>query len=60
MADTDPQFIQKERWMLVVRLVVSALFGGASLYVILSNHYPDATSKWAIGIVGLVVGYWLR
>ncbi len=22
--------------------------------------YPDATLKWAIGMVGLVAGYWLR
>ena len=60
MADSDPQFTQKERWMLVVRLAVSAVFGLASLYIILSTGYPDATSKWAFGIVGLVIGYWLR
>lgn len=60
MTDSDAQFTEKERWMLIVRLVVSALFGGASLYVILSNQYPDATSKWAFGIIGLVIGYWLR
>lgn len=60
MAGSDPQFTQKERWMLVVRLIVSGLFASAALYVILSDSYPDATSKWAFGIAGLVIGYWLR
>ena len=60
MADTDPQFTPKERWMLIVRLSVSVMFGIAAMYVILSNGYPDATTKWAFGIVGLVIGYWLR
>jgi len=31
-----------------------------SLWVMLVGGFPDATTKWAIGIIGLVVGYWLR
>ena len=58
MAD-DP-FTTKERWMFVARVSVSAILLGSSLFVILSNSYPDATMKWAFGIAGLVIGYWLR
>jgi hypothetical protein len=60
MADHDPQFTPKERWTLVIQLGVSGVFLGASLFVILRNTYPDATTKWAFGIAGLVIGYWLR
>jgi hypothetical protein len=60
MADSDAQFTPKERWTLVVRIVVSCIFLFAALFVILRNTYPDATTKWAFGIAGLVIGYWLR
>jgi hypothetical protein len=60
MAETDPQFTPKERWTFIVRAVISAIFLGAAFYVILRNSYPDATTKWAFGIAGLVIGYWLR
>ena len=48
------------RTILVVRIVISALALFTALFVILSNRYPDAHVKWAFGIVGLVIGYWLR
>jgi hypothetical protein len=56
----DETFTSKERWMFVARVVVSVTLLGCSLYVILVNTYPDATMKWAFGIAGLVIGYWLR
>jgi hypothetical protein len=56
----DEAFTPKERWMFVARLGVSVILLGSSLYVILVNTYPDATTKWAFGIAGLVIGYWLR
>jgi hypothetical protein len=56
----DETFTTKERWMFVARVIVSALLLISSLVVILSNKYPDATIKWAFGIVGLVIGFWLK
>lgn len=56
----DETFSTKERWMFVARVIVSAILLISSLVVILSNKYPDATIKWAFGIVGLVIGYWLK
>lgn len=44
----------------MVRAFVSLAILVSGLYVILSGRYPDATVKWAYGMVGLVVGYWLR
>ena len=47
--------------MLVTRLAISLMFGGAALYVLLGRReFPDATVKWAIGLLGLIIGYWLR
>lgn len=60
MTDSEIHFTPKERWNFVVRVSVSAILLVASLAVILSNKYPDATVKWAFGIAGLVIGYWLR
>ena len=48
------------RTILIVRIVISAAALFAALFVILSNKYPDADVKWAFGMVGLVIGYWLR
>jgi hypothetical protein len=43
-------------------LVITAVFGLAALWIILSNGYkvdPEAR-KWAFGTLGLIVGYWLK
>lgn len=50
---------EERRIELVARLVVSIAVLGAALYVILSDRFPDAQSKWAFGAVGTVLGYWL-
>jgi uncharacterized membrane protein len=54
------QFSERERWHFVGRVAVSAIVIVACLYVVLKGSYPDATTKWAYGMIGLVVGYWLR
>lgn len=54
------QFSPEERWTFIVRVVVSLVILAASLFVILQGNYSDATVKWAYGMAGLIVGYWLR
>jgi hypothetical protein len=54
------QFTGRERWHFAARAVVSAVVIVACLLVILKGNYPDAITKWAFGMMGLVVGYWLR
>lgn len=39
---------------------ISSVVLVAALYIILSGAYPEDYNKWAFGIVGVVVGYWLR
>lgn len=43
-----------------VRIGVSMIVLGVALFVILSQSFPSDYNKWAFGMVGLVVGYWLR
>jgi len=41
-------------------VVVTFVLLGASLWVILSRRYNDANQKWAFGVIGTIVGYWLN
>ena len=42
-----------------VSIVITFIVLAAALYIILSKKYPDDTQKWAFGIIGLIIGYWL-
>ena len=44
----------------LVRIVVSLIVLAAGLYVILNHDYQVEDKKWGYGIVGTVVGYWLK
>jgi hypothetical protein len=47
----------KEFW---IPLVFSVILLGASLYVILSGGYDEGTRKWAFGLVGTILGFWMK
>ena len=51
-----------EEWGLIGSLAYYLIwiFAAASLYVIFSKKYDEATRKWAFGTVGLILGFWLR
>ena len=44
----------------VMMLLVSKIALGSCLYVILSGQYDEGSQKWAFGIVGSIMGFWLR
>lgn len=44
----------------ILRAILSVAVLGASLWVILSGGYQDATEKWAFGAIGTVLGYWFK
>ena len=48
--DAVKQFMQVVVSLIVLVTAVILVFGG----------YPDDHKKWAFGMVGVVVGYWLR
>ena len=43
-----------------MQILVSVALLGAALYVILSKQYASDDAKWAYGIVGTIIGYWLK
>ena len=44
----------------IMMVVVSILVLGSSLFIILSGQYDSESQKWAFGVVGTIVGFWLR
>jgi len=43
----------------VMQVIISLIVLTSALIVILSKKYPDDVQKWAFGVVGTIVGYWL-
>lgn len=44
----------------LVRVVLTFTIVPAALFVILTNKYPPKIEEWAIGILTLLLGFWLR
>lgn len=59
-SELPPQVSSEARAKLAMQIVVSATVLAAALWVLLSKNYDEAYVKWAIGTIGVVVGYWLR
>jgi hypothetical protein len=43
----------------LMQVAVSLVLLCVGLYIILSRSYEAETQKWAFGVVGIVVGFWL-
>ena len=50
----------RNRLVLAAQIMVSLAVLGAAFYVIVSKQYPLNDVTWACGIVGAVIGYWLK
>ena len=53
----------KERqvdWKFYTQIVLSLVLLVVGLYVILSKQYDAADTNWSYGIVGTVIGFWLK
>ncbi len=48
------------RTKLLVRIWLSLILGLACLYIILFRPTDGTMTAWAGGILGTIVGYWLR
>lgn len=45
---------------LTMRVLVSLIVLSSALFIILRTGSSDAEQKWAFGVVGTILGYWLR
>ena len=43
----------------IVQIAVTFIVLASALYIILSKQYPDDAQKWAFGVIGLIIGFWL-
>lgn len=59
-SDPPTPGLSDARLKLAMQIVVSTALLAASLWVLLSKNYDEAYVKWAIGTIGVIVGYWLR
>ena len=46
--------------MLAMPIIVSITVLVSRLYVIIAHSYSIEDKKWAYGVVGTIIGYWLR
>lgn len=53
--DTDDSTISL--WM---RMAVTLIILLSALFLILSKQYDSEQQKWAFGVIGTVLGYWLK
>jgi uncharacterized membrane protein YfcA len=52
--------LTRQDWAMLTRIGFSGVVLLIAGIIILSNAYPDSHLKWAFGIVGIVLGYWLK
>jgi hypothetical protein len=43
-----------------VRAAVSLIILACALFVILSSRFKTTEKHWAFGVIGTILGYWLR
>lgn len=54
-----PALSKRADYKVVIQILVTVVILAAGLYIILSKNYPEDTTKWAFGVVGVAIGYWL-
>jgi hypothetical protein len=54
-----PQLTRQD-WLVLARIGFSGAVLLIAAVIILTNAYPDSHLKWAFGVVGVVLGYWLK
>jgi len=52
--------VDDPRWLFLARAILSLIILFAGIYIILSGHFTDTLTEWACGVIGVVIGYWLR
>ncbi|HYK34426.1 hypothetical protein [Alloacidobacterium sp.] len=57
---TSPLALLQLKVKLGMQVIVSILFGGVSLIIIVRKKSNPTEKHWACGMVGLIVGFWLK
>ena len=51
---------RRTNWPLITQLLLSSVLLAVGLSVILSKQYDAADTNWSYGIIGTVIGFWLK
>ena len=43
-----------------MQILVSLAILGCALYIVLSHSYAEQEKHWAYGVIGAILGYWLK
>jgi hypothetical protein len=43
-----------------MQIVISVFVLGSGLWVVLSRKYQPTEKHWAFGVVGTIIGFWLK
>jgi|ERR1700680_299734 len=52
--------IERQTSRLGIQMFLTATLMAAAFFIIVSKRYDLSDKRWAYGIVGMIVGYWLR
>jgi putative component of membrane protein insertase Oxa1/YidC/SpoIIIJ protein YidD len=52
--------IDRRDFPLIYRMCLSSVIVLFCFYVLASSRVPPDYTKWAFGMIGVVVGYWLK
>ena len=47
-------------WIFMLSIIISVPCLAIALYALLSDESDGTTKMWALGICGILVGYWLK
>lgn len=47
-------------WRVFMQVVLSLVLVASSLFVVLTQHGDANAQHWAFGMIGMVMGFWLR
>jgi hypothetical protein len=45
---------------LAMQVLISTVFGAASLFIVLAKRYAPKDKHWAYATLGTILGFWLR
>ena len=43
-----------------VQVGITIVFGVAAIYLVFNEPQDSSKIKWAYGIIGIIIGYWLK
>lgn len=45
---------------IIYRMFLSTIILSLCIYMLVNSRFPSDYNKWAFGMIGVVVGYWLK